>query len=436
MRLKRTLLVAGALLGIIYNAWAQNRLITYPAPEGEEMKNDFVVDVREPGGEWKQVDTYAVKVDEVRDTKHHVEKASLGYFDFSGEVEVKVRFRHGSIETARVRPLSYGIVPTVTDSVLTFRLDRPRNLSVEVNGDIFHNLHLFANPIDVNNPLEGTTLKKLKRRRDLIYFGPGVHRLPGDTLNVPSGKTVYVAGGAVVKGCIRAVNVRDVKILGRGKVHPDGRGAGLSIVNSKNVLVEGLISTQCPTGGSDSVTIRNVKVISSYGWGDGLNVFASNNVLFDGVFCRNSDDCTTVYGTRMGFVGGCRNITMQNSTLWADVAHPIFIGIHGNVENPEVLENLNYVNIDILDHKEKQLDYQGCLAINAGDNNLIRHVRFENIRIENFRQGQLLNLRIFFNKKYCQAPGRGIEDVLFKDIVYTGSNAEVSQIIGYDKDVV
>ena len=116
------------------------------------------------------------------------------------------------------------------------------------------------------------------------------------------------------------------------------------------------------------------------------------------------------------------------------MAHPIFIGIHGNVENPEVLENLNYVNIDILDHKEKQLDYQGCLAINAGDNNLIRHVRFENIRIENFRQGQLLNLRIFYNKKYCQAPGRGIEDVLFKDIVYTGSNAEVSQIIGYDKE--
>lgn len=71
--------------------------------------------------------------------------------------------------------------------------------------------------------------------------------------------------------------------------------------------------------------------------------------------------------------------------------------------------NLNYINIDILDHKEKQLDYQGCLAINAGDNNLIRNVRFENIRIEDFRQGQLVNLRIFFNEKYCTAPGRGIE---------------------------
>ena len=114
---------------------------------------------------------------------------------------------------------------------------------------------------------------------------------------------------------------------------------------------------------------------------------------------------------------------MQNSTLWADVAHPIFIGIHGNVENPEILENLNYINIDILDHKE-----------NAGDNNLIRNVRFENIRIEDFRQGQLVNLRIFFNEKYCKAPGRGIENILFKDISYTGKDAEVSMIIGYDKE--
>ena len=29
-----------------------------------------------------------------------------------------------------------------------------------------------------------------------------------------------MAGGAIVRGCIRAVNARDVKILGRGEVHP------------------------------------------------------------------------------------------------------------------------------------------------------------------------------------------------------------------------
>ena len=91
---------------------------------------------------------------------------------------------------------------------------------------------------------------------------------------------------------------------------------------------------------------------------------------------------------------------MQNSTLWADVAHPIFIGIHGNVENPEILENLNYINIDILDHKEKQLDYQGCLAINAGDNNLIRNVRFENIRIEDLTGGRPIATEISCSKTF------------------------------------
>ena len=426
MKLKSILLIVGTILGVTHSANSQNQLVTYPAPEGAELMSDFTVQVREAGKDWRPVDTYMVKVDEVQNTKHNVKKASMSYFDFSGEVEVSVTFNHGTVRTGRVRPLSYGITPYIDGNTMTFKLDRPRSLSVEENGDIFHNLHLFANPIDEKKP------KKLKDK-NLIYFGPGIHTFPGDTLNVPSGKTVYIAGGALVKGCIQVVNAQNVKILGRGIVIPE-RWAGLRIVNSKNVLVEGVITTQCPTGGSDSITIRNVKSISSYGWGDGMNVFASNNVLFDGVFCRNSDDCTTVYGTRLGFTGGCKKITMQNSTLWADVAHPIFIGIHGDVENPEILENLNYINIDILDHKEKQLDYQGCLAINAGDNNLIRNVRFENIRIEDFRQGQLVNLRIFYNEKYCKAPGRGIENVLFKDISYTGENAEVSMIIGYDKE--
>ena len=292
-----------------------------------------------------------------------------------------------------------------------------------MNGDIFHNLHLFANPIDQFIPE--------KKDTNLIYFGPGIHRLTNGKLKVTSGKTVYLAGGAVLMGQVLIEGVENVKLIGRGIIDHTVK-MGVRVANSKNILVEGIFCTQCATGGSDHVVIRNVKSISYYGWGDGMNVFSSNNVLFDGVFCRNSDDCTTVYGTRGGFTGGCRNITMQNSTLWADVAHPILIGTHGNTPKPEVLEDLTYINIDILDHKEQQVDYQGCMSLNAGDSNLIRNVRFENIRVEDFRQGQLVNLRVFFNSKYCTSPGRGIENVLFKDITYNGKNAELSIIAGYD----
>ncbi|MDH6342584.1 hypothetical protein M2480_001206 [Parabacteroides sp. PFB2-12] len=422
----RSILSCLLLLIVASSVMAENKLVTYPAPEGATLNNDFTVKVRQPGGKWQAAPSYMVKVAAMVNYKKTEEKSSIASFDFSGEVEVAVTFNHGKIQTARVRPLSYEIEPTVKGNTLTFKLNQPRNLSVEVNGDIFHNLHLFANPVEVYIPDP--------QDPNLIYFGPGIHTPEQERFHIPSGKTVYLAGGAVLKGGLLMEGVRDVKVFGRGMVDPAEVKMGVRIANSKNISVEGIVTSQCATGGSDSVTIRNVKSISSHQWGDGMNVFASNNVLFDGVFCRNSDDCTTVYGTRLGFVGGCKNITMQNATLWADVAHPIFIGIHGNVEYPEILENLNYINIDILDHNEPQIDYQGCMSINAGDENLIRNVRFENIRVENFREGQLVNLRIFYNEKYCKAPGRGIENILFKDISYTGENANLSIMAGYNTE--
>ena len=386
--------------------------------------NDFSVKVRKPGGEWKELFEYGVKVDKVVGSGHSVQKASMAYFDFSGTVEVAVTSNNGAINKARIRPLSYGIKSKIKGNTLSFTLSNPANLSVEINDDIFHNLHLFANPIEKNVPDS--------KDPNVIYFGPGIHEVPNQKLIVPSDKTVYLAGGAVLKGQIALDGVSNVNILGRGIVDQEIK-LGISVANSKNVNVEGVFASQCFTGGSDGVKINNVKTISFFGWGDGMNVMASNNVFYDGVFVRSSDDCTTVYGTRKGFKGGCKNVTMQNSTLWADVGHPILIGTHGNSDKPDVLENLNYINIDILDQKEMQVDYQGCLAINVGDNNLAKNVLFENIRVEDFREGQLLNLRVYYNTKYCTAPGLGIEDVVFRNIEYNGNNANLSIIAGYNE---
>lgn len=411
------------------------RLEVYPDPPGAAASfhnDDFTVKVRLPGGRWQDLYEYKVNVARVQNAVSKVEHASMCSFDFSGTVEVAVTSNTEPVKGVRIRPLSYNIASEVRGNTVYFKLNRPSNLSVEINGDIFHNLHLFANPVESFVPDPKDT--------NLIYFGPGVHAIANGKMNIASGKTVYLAGGAILLGQLQVLHARDVRILGRGIIAPSVK-MGVRIAFSKNVTVEGIECTQCSTGGSDSVQIRNVKSISYYGWGDGMNVFASNNVSFDRVFCRNSDDCTTVYGTRMEYTGGCNNITMRNATLWADVAHPILIGTHGNSERPDTLQNIVYFNIDILDHNEMQVDYQGCMSIDAGDNNLVRNVRFENIRVEDFRRGQLVNLRVFFNAKYCKAPGRGIEHVLFKDISYTGNHGELSIIAGYDdqrklKDIV
>lgn len=433
-----------------------DELVVYPAPEGVPLNGDFTVRVRTPGGDWQPVDTYLVKVDAVTDTVHAPRDSSMAYFDFAGGVDVSITWNHGSIQSARVRPLSFGVTPEISGNTLSFPLAQARNLSVEVNGEIFRNLQLFANPIEASRPDP--------QDPNVIYFGPGLHELAVDvrlpappppppldrpdgsvgrarrgfremerrTLRVPSGKTVYLAGGAVLRGRILCDRVENVRIVGRGMVEQGKRGGGVRIANSSNVEVSGIFTPQCFTGGSQHVTISNVKCISFLGNGDGMNVISSCDVLIDGVFNRNSDDCITVYGTRLGFAGGASRITVRNSTLWADVAHPILVGTHGNTPNPETLEELRFINLDILDHKEPQLDYQGCLALNAGDGNLIRNVRFENVRVEDFRQGQLVNLRVFYNRKYCTSPGRGIENVLFKDITYTGTRADQSVIAGYD----
>ncbi len=427
-------LIVFLIIGLTGNA----ELVTYTPGTGVETISDFSVRVRQGDGEWKQVVVYPVKVDEVRDTKHHVETASMAYFDFNGEVEVEITSHKNKIDTARVRPLAYNITPKVSGEILTFTLERPCNLSIEINGDIFHNLHLFANPIDKNRPSE-KILKNLKKHRNLIYFAPGVHEIAGEYMRIPSNTTVYVDGGARVMGRFDVDSASNVKIFGRGEIHPKGRGEGIYIKHSSNIDVDGVIVTQIPVGESDSVNITNVKSISYYGWGDGMNVFASNNVHYDNVFCRNSDDCSTVYATRKGFKGGCKNILMENSTLWADVAHPIMIGLHGSATEigpdapADTICNVVYRNIDILDQQEKQIDYQGCFGISCGDNNVVKNITFDNIRVEDFRQGQLINIRIFYNKKYCAAPGTYVKNILFKDVTYNGNNSELSIIAGYNE---
>lgn len=127
---------------------------------------------------------------------------------------------------------------------------------------------------------------------------------------------------------------------------------------------------------------------------------------------------------------------MQNSVLWADIAHPINIGGHGDSESPigEVIENLIFRQIDILEHDEDDVLYQGCMAIDCGDKNLVRNVLFEDIRVENIQERRLFHLNIRFNKKYDKAPGGGIEDITFRNITYDGVGENPSLIKGIDSN--
>ena len=423
-RITITFLLALTGLGV------QAKIITYPVPTGiyyARHNDDYTVKVRQVGKkEWVDLYEYNVKVD--MDTKSD---ATMVQFDFSGKVEVLVQKNNGEIRSAVVRPLAKGIQPEIDGNFLLFTIDKPQKLSVEFNGDRLSNLHVFANPIIENVPD--------KNDPNVMYFESGIHE-PTDTtgkcFRIPSNTTVYLEGGAVLKGRLNCDSVENVKILGHGMLLEPQQG--ISIAYSKNVLIEGItvINSRHYTvsgGQSTGITIKNLKSFSYQGWSDGLDFMSCSDVTIDDVFLRNSDDCIALYTHRWNFYGDCRNVRVLNSTLWADIAHPINIGTHGDTSTEgEILENMLFTDIDILEHDEDDPDYQGCMAINVGDHNLARNIVFDNIRVEHIQEGQLFHLRVVYNQKYNTGPGRGIQNILFKNISFTGQYPPPSLIEGYD----
>ena len=394
---------------------ARTEIVTYPVPQGiyyARHNDDYTVRIRQAGEEkWIDLYEYNVKVD--MDTRSD---ATMVQFDFSGKVEVLIRKNNGDIRSAVVRPLSKGIRPEIDGNFLLFTLDKPQKLSVEFNGDRLNNLHVFANPIIADVP----------------------DNTAGKCCRIPSNTTVYLEGGAVLKGCLACDSVENVKILGHGMLLEPQQG--ISVAYSKNVLIDGITVVNprhytVSGGQSEGITVRNLKSFSYQGWSDGLDFMSCSDIVIDDVFLRNSDDCLAFYTHRWNFYGDCRNVRVRNSTLWADIAHPVNIGTHGNTKTgDEVLEDMVFQNIDILEHDEDDRNYQGCMAINVGDHNLARNITFEDIRVENIQEGQLFHLRVMYNRKYNTGPGRGVENIVFRNISCTGKYVNPSLMEGYDEN--
>jgi hypothetical protein len=411
------------------------RLVAYPAPAGQPLSSSFSVKVKPEGGDWQSVDVYRAVVD--RDT---LSVAGMVLFDAEGPVEVAVTQAAGTIRSARVRPLSYGVTTSIDADGRTarFTLPRPMDVSFEADGDILHNLHVFAGVIEADAPPSG---------RNVISFGPGVHPLPGDhILRVPSNTVVHIAGGAVVQGSLAIVGARNVVVRGRGVIDPSRFFAPLSratidVRDSKDVGLRDFTLLRAQNGSlriadSARVVVSGIREINADQSSDGIYVNASRNVLVDGVFLRTSDDSLAVYATTpWAGKGDTRNVTLRNSTLWADVAHAFLSGVHGNPNGRDVVEHLELQNVDILEHDSYlQGDlYQGALAVNAGDRVTVRDVRFDDIRIEDFSRGQVINVKVFLNPSYNKQPGARIDGVFFRSVRYAGKGDEPSQIRGYDQ---
>ncbi len=181
---------------VIGSAGLAGEVTVWKAPEGEQLSTAYRV----------TVDGIDVPVYTARSV--HGGDYAFAMFDFTGAVNVAViaRTESGpSLSRAVIRPKSARIASQLQGDTLTFTLDTPRKLSIEPDG-INGPLLLFAGRPENNPPRQGDP--------NVVYFGPGIHK-PGRIV-LKAGQTLYLAGGAVVKGAIIAHQADHIRICGRG----------------------------------------------------------------------------------------------------------------------------------------------------------------------------------------------------------------------------
>lgn len=415
----------------------------WPAPRGEELSKNFTVKVngknspvyiaRVASGDktlrWKAMDDKA-------NSANFYEKAALTTFDMKGVVKITVTCPNDII-SAKVLPSSLKITPTVKGKTITINLAEPKPITLEVNGDWVHSLHIFANPPEVNVPKKGDP--------NVIYYGPGIHEI--GSVVVESGKTVYIAGGAIVRGIIKpdekfsissysglknyapTFELRGDHINFRGRGILDGTGSttharSLLYVHGSDISIEGVIlrdssTWNMPIRQSDRVNVTNVKIIGYRANSDGIDICNSRDVTVDRCFLRTLDDLIVVK-TDAG-QGKSKHLVAKDCVLWNEVAHALSIG----AELREDVDDVLFTNCDVIHDKGREW----TLRVYHCDSAEITNVRFENIRIEESQRF----ISLWIDKAFwtLDAERGHIDGVTFKNISAL-TDRPVIELKGYD----
>jgi hypothetical protein len=414
-------------------------LVTY---EGPTLLKEF--DNVEIKVEDEKLFIYEVPVnhDRVFSFKAPTTTAPVAFFDFEGSVNVEITIKDvEKIENVVVRPLAYGIKPSISGNSISFRLDYPTNYVVEYNNDPTKAIHLFTNTIEKDKP-DPNNLPE-----NMIYIGPGVYK--ADAIPIESNKIVYLAGGAYVFGQIRGENVENVTIKGRGILSGDlykrTQASEFTIPiefrHSKNIKIED-ITILNPAGWAisayfvDGLTIDNIKIITSRANGDGASLQSCKNVHVKNSFIRSWDDSLVV----KNYDGGStENIKFENIVIWTDLAQSIEIGYETYGEK---IENVSFENITVLHNFHKPI-----ISIHNADNAHISNISYKNITVEDAQiigdnpaenyDDFFIDLQIAYNQLWSTSrEERGTIDNVTIDnvVILDGKDDLVSRIAGYDED--
>ena len=259
-----------------------------------------------------------------------------------------------------------------------------------------------------------------------------------------SGTTVYLAGGAVLKGAIGAEGLSNVSIRGRGildasglvhqpsSLYREGRTSAIRCEGMTNVLIDGITVLDAPMWSvvlnkSKQATVRQVDVFGSIVNADGIHLSAVTDGLVHGCFLRSTDDLFCMY-----HYGPAKNVTVRDSVFWSDGGRAVLLGLGATPGN---IEQVFFENIDILNVQNvwSLEDYGGAIQLWATGNNTIRTTEFKNVRVEPFRFPSIAALLQIKTTAQPFGPGK-IQGVTFDTMIYSGSDECRSYLAGASSD--
>lgn len=397
-------------------------------------------------------------------------------FDMKGPVDILIKANR-DIKWVDVRPLAKGIVPQFRDSTIRFTLNQPAKLSIELNGSIRLPLFLFANTPESNRPSP--------QNPKVRYFAAGKIHYPGEIL-LQNDETLYIEGGAVVVGVVKAKNARNIRIAGRGML--DGtynRNFADAVVKTgdtvqinrmqgayarfieldrcEDVKIEGITlhnstSWQVVPINCRRVLIEDIKIIADNPSDDGIDVVHCQDLKIRDCFIRSKDDCVVVKAyQRAADALPVDNIVVENCVFWNALwGNALEVGFE---LNGVPVKNIYFQNCDII-----HVEAGATLSIHNAGRSIVSNVVFDNIRIEDSRQKLFdiaivrsrysedgtedlnemrrlyLNgawdgvLRVDADKKAYHAQFRGkVQDIVFKNIQIVGGTFPYSVFYGFDE---
>ncbi|WP_372743945.1 glycosyl hydrolase family 28 protein [Lutibacter sp.] len=437
-------------------------VIVYSAPKGIELSKVFKVTV-----EGKESPVYNAKVpavEQIPRLNHNPSKfgiASYTTFDIRKNATVTVTHSE-EVKSVKILPTSYGIEPKIDGKNITFNIDNPSHVTVEVNGKWQESLHIFVNPFETNIPDPNDP--------NVIYFGPGIHDIT--SVKVKDSTTVYIAGGAYLRAKKASeekqyqdqtgrkrnpptflLEGKNITIRGRGIIDQEAisrkdRRYTVLVQDAEDVKLEGFIIHDpshwtIPLKRANNVHIDNIKIIGRDGNSDGVDISSSTNVLVENCFLRTLDDLVVVK-SRTG-QGESKNIHVRKNVLWNEYAHALSIG----AEVRENVSNVLFEDCDVIHDKGRE----SALRVYHCDDAVISDVTFQNIRVEEARR----LISVWIGKtRWTKTKERGnVRNVFFKDITAVSAPIDTTltgfqdgidwkpyiirdhaslELIGYDKD--